>query len=606
MKKLEPEHYQPPRSGVLLLQGLIAGLFLLFGVCFWYLQVLQGEDYSALASENIQREELIYAPRGVITDREGRLLAINQPSYALAIVRERCPDIQKTLAQVSDWTGVDEDVLMQEYERGRKRVKRFEEQILVANLPFDTLAKVEAQAMHWPELTVLARPKRFYPGGEWMAHVLGYVAQANEEELNADERLALGDSVGKQGVEVVYEEELRGMKGVRRIEVDAVGRKFSHEVTRTPQPGKNLQLSIDFELQELAGSLLEENAGAVVVMDPFTGEILALASRPGYDPNLFVTGLGQKEWNSLLNDPLHPLQNRCIQSAYPPGSVFKLVMASAGLDAGMLNPKEEIYCSGQHRLGRRVFRCWKKHGHGWVDMRRAQVESCDVYFYQLGERLGIDRIEAFARLCGFGEKTGIELPHESAGLIPSKEWKKKRFNEPWQLGETLNISIGQGFTLTTPLQVARFVSAMINGGKVIQPTILRRETAPDAGKLLPQQKWKRDLVVQNMVETVTSDRGTARLLFRKDVEIGAKTGTAQVVKLMEEYEKKETEEIPYKYRDHAWMASFGRKGDRAYVIVAMVEHGGHGGSAAGPVCRGLYDRLFPREEGETKSGKKSG
>jgi penicillin-binding protein 2 len=279
-----------------------------------------------------------------------------------------------------------------------------------------------------------------------------------------------------------------------------------------------------------------------------------------------------------------------VQSAYPPGSIFKLAVGGLGLESGV-SPSKTVFCSGSYTLGKRVFRCWNKGGHGVTDFKKSLRESCDVYYYQLGEQLGVDAISDFATRCGFGTKTGIELPHERAGNMPTPEWKMNRFGEKWQGGETLNFAIGQGYTLTTPLQVARFVAALVNGGKILRPTLLMPDR-PDVVSELPMSPDTRKRILDAMVATVEEDRGTARVLRRSGLRIGGKTGTAQVVRLQDKYEKKKTNEIPYKYRDHAWMASFGEKDDKRYVVVSMVEHGGHGGSDAGPVAAAVLDALF--------------
>ena len=577
--------------GPYLILVFIWGLFCAFGLRLWFLQIYKGEFFARKAKDNRLRRQSIYAPRGLIVDRDGKLLAINEPSYSLAIVREDCPDIDKVLLQVSKWTSIDFKKLKEIYLCGRKRVKSFEPQIIIPNLSFELLARIEAYAPHWPGLKIMVRPRRKYLQGPVLAHVLGYVAQASEEELNKDSELALGGNIGKQGLEYVLEKRLRGKKGLKQMEVDAVGRTLHEELIRPPVAGEDIRLSLELELQKKVYDLMKGRAGAVIVMEPDSGQILSLVSSPSYDNNQFVQGISVDNWRSLLKNPLHPLQNRCIQSVYPPGSVFKLVVASCGLYEKKVDPEKKIFCSGAYRLGRRVFRCWKKYGHGWVDLTRSLIESCDVYYYQLGKELGVDKISTFAKKCGFGRLTGIDLPHEKSGLIPDRKWKLKRFKEPWQGGETLNMAIGQGYTLVTPLQVARFVSALINGGKLYKPSLLAEE-AKVGEEDLPFGEDIAQKIIQAMIRTVEDEHGTARRLKKKGVLIGAKTGTAQVVKLLSEYEEKETEEIPYRFRDHAWMASFAQKGDKRYVVVAMIEHGGHGGAAAGPIVRAIYDFIF--------------
>jgi penicillin-binding protein 2 len=591
MSRFAPDSPKRSSLGPLLLQSLIVALFCLFGLRLWYLQVYKGDYFAEKSLQNRTRRYSVYAPRGLVRDVHGTLLAINEPAYALAIVREDCRDIQKTLAAVSSWTSVPLGELRESFRRGRKRVKSFDPQIIIPDLTLDLVARIEAHSLYWPGVQIVSKPRRFYPEQGLLSHVLGYVAQANEKDLNEDDTLALGDSVGKQGLEKTLERTLRGRKGLREVEVDAAGRVLNANILRRPRAGNDLSLSIDLGLQKKISSVMGGEAGAVVVLDPFSGKLRALVSEPTYNENSFVRGISTAQWRELLSDPMHPLQNRAIQSVYPPGSVFKLVMAGCGLDRGGIDPADTAYCSGRYRLGRGVFRCWKRYGHGKVDLKKSLRESCDVYYYQLGEKLGVDTISPYARACGFGSPTGVDLPHEKGGLIPSREWKERRFGRRWQGGETLNMAIGQGYTLVTPLQVARFLGGLLNGGVLLKPSLLEDEDPEKQGDL-PFSDRAREIVIKNMVATVEEPRGTARILRTEGVRVGGKTGTAQVVKLLEKYEKKETEEIPYKYRDHAWMAAFARQGGKAYVIVAMIEHGGHGGSDAGPVVKTAIDYLF--------------
>ena len=430
----------------------------------------------------------------------------------------------------------------------------FEPLTLVTDLSFEALARIEANDIFWPGLEIVVRQKRHYPEGTLMSHILGYVAEANEEELEKNHALSLGDSVGKQGLELTKEDWLRGAKGKKQVEVDALGRQHNEHVLVDPKAGNNIALSIDLDLQRLAAKLLEGQAGGIVVLEPDTGKLIALVSQPGYDNNLFVLGVPQDKWSELRDNPMHPIQNRTTQGLYPPGSVFKLLVAAAGLSEGFINYNDTVVCTGSYQLGNRDFHCWKKGGHGSVDLRRALVQSCDVYFYKLGERMGMDRIHAYAKSSGFGLPTGVDLPHEKAGLIPSREWKKKRFGEAWTRGETLNASIGQGFVLVSPLQVARYVGALLNGGKLIKPSLVLDEP-PEIQGVLPLSSEHRNFLVETMVDTV--EGGTARRLLRPDARIGGKTGTAQVIKLINADQRRKAADMPYKYRDHAWLASFG-------------------------------------------------
>ncbi|WP_045218895.1 penicillin-binding protein 2 [Desulfonatronum thioautotrophicum] len=583
---------QSSRNGLLLLQLLVLGMFLVFTLRFWYLQLHRGQEFAERAENNRIRQQQVYAPRGLIRDRGGVLLAVNEPAYALAIVREDSQDIPAVLRQVSEWLDLDHDQLLETFELGRLRIRRFQPQILVHSLTFEQLATIEANTMTWPELKIVTKPRRSYPQGPLLAHVIGYVAEANEQEMSADPDLTLGDSIGKKGIELTMERTLRGRKGLRQVDVDVAGRHLGTTLLVPPQAGNDVRLSIDLELQRFVDQTLGEHVGSVIVMEADTGQVLSLVSKPAFDNNLFVAGLSHADWALLRDNPAHPLQNRAIQSAYPPASVFKLVIAGAALTHQIAIPTDRVFCSGGLRLGNRLFRCWQRRGHGWMDMNQGLVQSCDVYFYTLGDKLGVDRMHPYAVESGFGLRTGIDLPHESMGLVPSRDWKRRRFNEPWHGGDNLNMSIGQGYMLTTPLQVARYTAALVNGGKLLKPQLLA-DAPPEVQGELPLQAGHRDFLVQTMVNTVEGSRGTARRIAKPGVRLGAKTGTAQVIRLMSEFERADLEDIPYHFRHHGWMNSFGQRDGRSYVIVAMVEHGGGGGSAAGPIIKSIYDYLFP-------------
>lgn len=359
----DPEGFQPPRSGLLLLQGLVGFLFFLFVVRFWYLQIHRGEEYARLAQDNRLRQERIYASRGLIRDRQGALLAENRPAFGLALIREDCRDIPATLAQVSQWTATPVEKLTAKFNQDRQRVKPFEPLLLISDMPFDLLARIESEIIHWPGLEIITRSKRNYPQGPLFAHILGYVAEANEQELENDKGLSLGDFVGKQGLELVLEQRLRGHKGQYQIEVDVLGRNLNRKLVEQPESGENIELSLDAGIQQAAWDAFEGQAGGLVVMDPDSGKLLALVTSPSFDNNAFAAGLSQKDWVALRDNPRYPLQNRIIQSVYPPGSVWKLMMTGMILNEG-ISPSETVYCNGAVQLGRQTFRCWKRAGTG--------------------------------------------------------------------------------------------------------------------------------------------------------------------------------------------------------------------------------------------------
>ncbi len=589
---VEPDEYQPPKLGIFLLQSLVGLLFLVFVVRFWYLQVHKGEAYANQAQLNRMREERILAPRGIILDSKGNVLADNVLAYGISIVREDCIDVQATLAQVSEWTGANHKELVAKYRKDARKVQSFEPMLLVSDLDINLVAKIEAQLIHWPGLEIVSHGKRTYPERDIYAHILGYVAEANEKEMEKNPHLNMGDLVGKQGLELVLEDKLRGTKGLYQREVDVVGRSLSKNLIQEPRGGHIMRLTIDTEMQKAAWNALDGKTGSIVVMDPDTGKLIALVTAPAYDNNLFTEGISHKDWETLRKNPYHPLQNRVIQSMYPPASVWKLMMTGLFLQEG-IKPSETVTCAGGVKLGNRLFRCWHS-GHGAMNMISALTNSCDVYYYIMSQRVGIDKIHAYAKASGFGELTGITLPHEKAGLMPSRDWKQKRFGKPWVRGETLNISIGQGYTLVTPLQVANYVSALLNGGKLLQPQVVD-EGEPIVRKLIPVTAKQRDFIIDAMRRTATG--GTARVINRSDAIMGGKTGTAQVVKLRTIGGRRvKNRELDYFQRDHAWIATFGIKDDKRYVVVVMLEHGGGGSSDAGPVAKKVYTALFGAEQ----------
>ena len=580
------EGYQPPKLGILLLYSLVALIFLLFVLRFWYLQILHGEEFAQKANANRIRLERVYATRGIIFDLHGRLLAENRPAYALSITREDCPDIPATLAQVSQWTSIPLPALRARFMQDRLRVKSFHPQIIATDVPFEKILDIEQKIHQWPGLSVETRQRRYYPHGPLFAHVLGYVAEANEQELREDSRLALGDIVGKQGLELVMENFLRDTKGQNSVEVDALGRPLNRRPQEPPQAGENLRLSLDIDLQQAASEALGEHAGAVVVLDPYSGKLRALVTHPSYDNNMFTTTLSRRDWAALVDDPRHPLQNRAIQSVYPPGSVWKLMMAGLFLEQN-IDPRTTVVCRGQIAIGTLIFRCWRESGHGPMNMMQSLIHSCNVYYYEMAQRVGIDNMERFARASGFGRPTGIDLPHERSGIVPGREWKRRRFNESWQRGDTINASSGQGYTLVTPIQMAVFVAALINDGKILKPSLIENEP-PEITGMLPIPAEHRSFILESMRLAVAS--GTAQRMRRPDAVMGGKTGTAQVGRLGER--RLRTHELEYHLRNHAWLAAWGAKDGQTYVVVVMAEHGGGGGATAGPIVARVFEALF--------------
>ncbi|MDE5832813.1 MAG: penicillin-binding protein 2 [Desulfovibrio sp.] len=590
----ENEGYQPPRGGIIFLQALVGFFFFVFVVRFWYLQVHRGPEFAQLAQDNRMRREMIIAPRGRILDQSGTVLADNRIAYGLSMLPEDCLDIPATLAQISAWFDMPLKQVRDKFNQDRAKVKSFEPLLMITDIDFDLVAKIESEIYAWPGLEIVVRTKRSYPEKDLFAHVLGYVAEANEKEMASDPALALGDLVGKAGLEYMLDKDLRGNKGMYDVEVDAHARVLGKNLSHEPRGGQEKNLSLNRDLQQAALDALDGATGCVVVMEADTGKLRALVTAPAYDNNQFAGGISRKEWEALRTNSRAPLQNRVIQSIYPPGSVWKLVMSAMFLEHGV-NPRDTVYCPGYARLGKQIFRCWKRSGHGSMNMESSLINSCDVYYYIMADRMGIDKIEQFAKACGFGSVTGIDLPHEKSGLVPSKEWKKKRFKIPWVRGDTFNTSIGQGSTLVTPVQMAVYVSALLNGGRVLKPILLEDEPAT-VRRMLPVKNSTRDFVINSMRKTAA--HGTARVVSRRDADMGGKTGTAQVVKLkMSKDRRVRNSEMAYSARDHAWISTWGHKDGKTYVVVVMVEHGGGGSSVAGPVAKKVYNYLFGPDSG---------
>lgn len=458
------------------------------------------------------------------------------------------------------------------------------------------LAAIEVNRFDLPGVIVDINPVRHYIYAESGAHLIGYMGEISPAELKKEAHGSRkqGEYIGKFGVEKSFEHILSGRPGGRQVEVNSSGRVVQILETVPAEAGKNIYLTIDQRLQQRTEALMADKSGAVVAMDPNNGQILALVSSPAFDQNAFVRGLTHKYWKSLVSDPFHPLTHKAIQGEYPPGSTYKIVTAMAGLEEGVVDSNTVFFCPGQYRLGNRVFRCWKRGGHGKVTIEKALTESCDVYFYQVGQKLGVDRLAWYAKACGLGAKTGVKLTHESKGLIPTAAWKKKKTGVSWQGGETLSIAIGQGFNLTTPLQMAVLTAAVANGGNRYQPLILKEVMTADgemvssfekrlAGKL-PVSQRNLKLIQQGLWQVVNGKRGTARVARLKDVEISGKTGTAQVFSRKTNENMKE-EDMAYHLKSHAWFVAYAPADDPKIAVSVLVEHGEHGSSGASPIAR---------------------
>ncbi len=553
----------------------------------WYLQIYKGKQFKELSEKNSIKYVRLQSYRGNILDCSGRLIAGVEPSFNIGVVLKDVKDVEGLLMELSK-------LLDEPATNIRMKLVAAKDQpsylpvIVKRDASWEEVSRVEARLYRLPGVVVDVAPARQYPYGTVAPHLLGYLGEVSLEQLKSGNfpHAVPGDLVGKSGIELRFERELAGNSGYRMIEVDAKGRMIKVLKTRKPLPGKDLQLSINLDLQLAAEEALSGKSGALVALDPRDGKLLAMASSPKFDPRIFARGVTQMEWKQL-NDPLlTPLVNKAIQGQYAPGSTFKIIMAAGGLQEKVINPYSHFFCNGSLKLGRRRFRCWKKGGHGQTDLYKGLVQSCDVYFYNVGLKLGMDRISKYAFGFGLGKKTGIDLPNEKSGFVPTRAWKRRRFNEPWQKGETLNYSIGQGFLLVTPLQLARMMAAVGNGGKLFRPEYILSEP-PDLQAKVPVNSRLLTVIKKDLIGVTEDKHGTARSCYIPGIHIAGKTGTAQVIK---QAKRRESEKMAWKYQDHALFVALAPADNPQIAVAVIIEHGGHGGSAAAPVARAVIER----------------
>ncbi|RUM92575.1 MAG: penicillin-binding protein 2 [Thermodesulfatator sp.] len=561
--------------------------FCLVGARLWYLQVMQGKYFRLLSEKNSVKSIRLQPYRGNILDRSGRLLAGVEPSFNIGIVLKDAGNIEGLLSRLEPL--IDEPSMSVRMKLvAAKGQPAYLPVIIKRNADWKTVARIEARLYELPGVVVEVAPSRLYPYGKIAPHLLGYLAEVSLEQLKSERysHAVPGDLVGKYGIEARFEQELAGESGYKRVKVDARGRMIRVVEEKMPKSGQDLTLTIDLDLQLAAEEALSDRPGAVVALDPRNGQVLVMASSPKFDPSIFANGLSREEWKAL-NDPLYsPLVNKAIQGQYAPGSTFKPLMAAAGLNEHVINMHSSFFCSGSMRLGRRRFRCWKKGGHGRTDLYKGLVQSCDVYFYNVGLKLGVDRISKYAFGFGLGKKTGIDLPGEKSGRVPTRKWKYRRYKEAWQKGETLNYSIGQGFLLVTPLQLSRMMAAIANGGILYRPEYVLGEPADRQGTV-PVKPAILKTIRQVLAGVIEDPHGTARRCRIPGIRVGGKTGTAQVVR---QVKRKQDEKMAWKFKDHALFIAFAPVDDPQIAVAVIIEHGGHGGSAAAPVARAVIER----------------
>lgn len=591
--------------------AVVVSLLLVLIVRLFYLQVVEHEHFAAMSEDNRVQLQPVPPNRGLIYDRNGVLLADNRPSYSVTILKEEVKDLDKTLADLRDLIPITDKEVLRFKKRLRQRRRSFESVPVRFRLNEQEIATISVNYHRLPGVRVEAELIRHYPYGETLVHAMGYVGRINEAELQrVDERnYSATHYIGKLGIEKFYEDQLHGEVGFQKVETNARGRVMRVLERTDPQPGKDIQLHLDIRLQQITERLLEGRRASVVAIDPKNGGILTLVSKPGYDPNLFVTGISSKDYEALRDSRDLPLFNRAIRGGYPPGSTVKPITALAAIDTGVVSPGYTIFDPGWYTLtkGGRKYRDWKKFGHGRVNMNEAIAQSCDTWFYDVAHKMGVDPMSDYLGRFGFGSVTSLDLPEALGQILPSKEWKKRRRKESWYTGDSLNLSIGQGFLVSTPLQLATATAVIANRGKWVQPRMLKgiKVEAEDgsenlempevASVQLPRQdvvlnqekNW--DVIIKSMHDVMHSETGTARRSGAgAQYKIAGKTGTAQVVgiKQDEEYDAEKLAEI---HRDHALFVAFAPVDDPQIAISVVVENGGGGSSTAAPIARKIMD-----------------
>ncbi len=574
-------------------------LLLIFLVRLFYLQVVKHKYYEKLALTNrIQREKVI-APRGLILDRDGRKLVANMPVYQINILPKTALKRERQFELACRLLGIDVGKLRSSISAWLEKYPDGREMTVVQSANKKQISILKENQLLFPFFKLVMKPRRIYPEGSLAAHVLGYIGEVTEEDLKRDRKLARGDITGKTGVELTYNRYLTGIDGVKVVEVSADGAVIG-EIdyistdnsgiggSKPPVPGSDVYLTIDVDLQRIVEEAFRWDKGAVVVMNPNNGEILAATSRPWYNPNMFLKGFTGEEWKELNSDPSKPLFNRTVQALYPPGSVFKLVTAYSALVNGIVSPRQRLKpCFGSYRFGNRYFRCWKSEGHGLLNLHDAIVQSCDVFFYQLGEKLSADQFYESGRLFGLGERTGVDLPGEAKGILPNRHYYDRKYGKrKWTQGLMLNYSIGQGEILATPLQLALLCSIFANGGKMVKPHIVSKVVDPSGNIIYSGNSWESPIKGLNkdalrfirsaMVDVVHGEHGTGRAAMVMGVKIAGKTGTAQ---------------NPHG-EDHAVFIAYAPVENPRLAISIVMENAGHGGAFAAPVAREIILRYF--------------
>ena len=567
----------------------------------WYLQIIKGETLLKRSEDNRIRIREVKAMRGIIVDARGVVLVENRPSFDVVIFPEDVKDLKGLVEKMKTLYAKVNLNFPMDYETILENWRPFTPLRVDRNVSREKLALVETHSLDLPGVGIDVMPVREYYYGESMAHIIGYIGEVSRDDLERDKSAGYksGDLIGKFGLEKTLDRYIRGKAGGEQVEVNVIGKKVKTLGRVEPVQGYRVVLSLDSQVQKAAWAAMEGKAGAVVALDPRDGSVLALVSRPGFDPNLFNRGITSELWDKLSSNPLHPMENRAIAGQYPPGSTYKLIVAAAALEEGIITPETAFNCPGHFDMGTRTFRCWRKQGHGRVSLHRAIVESCDVYFYNVGRLLGVDKLAEYARAFGLGSRTGVALVGERRGLIPTREWKLTRFGIPWQPGETISLAIGQGYNTVTPIQLANAYAAVANNGEYFTPRIVKRVETDDGEiieefpaekkALLPVSQENIQLLKQALWGVINEPGGTGGQARLPGRDVAGKTGTAQVIGMAE---GDDGSSRAYEYRDHAIFVSFAPKDNPEIVVVVVAEHSGHGGSAAAPVAKKVLEAYF--------------
>lgn len=602
------------RRAALLAGGQFGLLAALVGRMY-YLQVVESERYHMLAEENRINMRLLPPSRGRILDRFGVPVAINEQNYRVLIKSENTPDVSAVLDRLAMIIPINADEKTRILKEIRRK-KKFVPVTVREFLDWEDVARLEVNAPDLPGVTIDVGERRFYPNGIAAAHVLGYVGAPRREDLTGDPLLELpGFRIGRSGVERAFDKPLRGTAGASQLEVNAVGRVIRELDRQEGEAGRDVVLTMDMALQRSAMRRLGDESGAVIVMDIETGGLIVQASTPSFDPNAFTEGLSNAQWRALADNERAPLRNKAIAGEYAPGSTFKMVVALAALEEGVITPKTSFFCPGHLELGDGKFHCWKRHGHGHVDLVRSISESCDVYYYEIARKVGIDKIAEMSARFGLGTDLGLDVPGERTGLVPTKSWKRAVIGQPWVLGETLVAGIGQGFVLTTPLQLVTMTARMVNGGKAVFPHVARdvarrgelTERVPREQASIGVDAGHLELMMKAMAEVTQDPRGTAYAARIKvpGLSMAGKTGTAQVRRITRrerEVGVRTNEELPWRFRDHALFVGYGPVEKPRYAIAVVVEHGGGGSSVAAPIARDILTETLERDPAKLAPG----